>query len=52
MGLILSETRFFLDFDTLLNSNRPQGMRFQDTRFILDHSDRVPRGLTVHRIDQ
>ena len=38
---------FFLDFDTLLNNDKPQDKRFRDTRFCLRHIDHVPRGLTV-----
>ena len=41
------DTRFFPDFDTLVNSNRPQDKQFRGTRFFLGHIDRVPRGLTV-----
>ena len=37
----------FFEFDTLLNSNKPQDKRFRDTRFFLGHIDCVPRGLTV-----
>ena len=37
----------FSDFDTLVNSNRPQDKRFRGTRFFLGHIDHVPRGLTV-----
>ena len=38
-----------MNFDTLLNNNKPQDKRFQDTRFFWGHIDRVPRGLTVHK---
>ena len=37
----------FWEFDTLLDSNRPQDKQFRDTRFFLGNIDRVPRGLTV-----
>ena len=43
----LMKMGFFLEFDTLLNSNKPQDKPFRDTRFILRHIDLVPRGLTV-----
>ena len=36
-----------MNFDTLLNNNKPQDKRFRDTRFFLGHINRVPRGLTV-----
>ena len=40
----------FFDFDTLVNSNRPQDKRFRGTRFFWGHIDRVPRGLTVFQM--
>ena len=39
-----------MNFDTLLNNNKPQDKRFRDTRFFLGHINRVPRGLTVANI--
>ena len=45
----LMRHNFFSDFDTLVNSNRPQDKRFRGTRFFWGHIDRVPRGLTVLR---
>ena len=36
-----------MNFDTLLNNNKPQDKRFRDTQFFLGHINRVPRGLTV-----
>ena len=36
-----------MNFDTLLNNNKPQDKQFRDTRFFLGHINRVPRGLTV-----
>ena len=40
-----------MNFDTLLNNNKPHDKRFRDTRFILGHNDHVPQGLTVLHIN-